>query len=314
MTRMIWFLIALAPTWGYPLQNPFEYLYPLAYPASGVYTELNYEPRILPYNPYMPGYINEYVQDYGNNRDSNIQPRPEQPTLNIMAELPYSISKQFSVVPLFIVPKDNMNMISNGQITSISQNQPLMTIKLNENQSIQCTPAVRMVLEKPIIVGRTESEVLFPSEVQILHEGVRIPIKIGAVIAPVLPQTAVAQNSPISVRVVYAVPTRPIKITITIEQESAKPDDTNNSDAVVVENEADLPPKNITITDFPSEVAQPSIQVDEEDEELVNRNPPSLPLAPAGIVQSTQPQIHNKPFHNDKDSPYLDTLKLKKHQ
>lgn len=76
-----------------------------------------------------------------------------------------------------------------------------MTVKLNENQSIQCTPAVRMVLEKPIIVGRTESEVLFPSEVQILHEGVRIPIKIGAVIAPVLPQTSVSPNSPISVRV-----------------------------------------------------------------------------------------------------------------
>lgn len=41
---------------------------------------------------------------------------------------------------------------------------------------------------------------------------------------------------------------------------------------------------------------------------LVNRNPP-LPVAPAGIVSSDQPHIHNQPFHNDKESPLLEGLR-----
>lgn len=39
-------------------------------------------------------------------------------------------------------------------------------------------------------------------------------------------------------------------------------------------------------------------------------------LAPAGIVQSSQPQPVVEPFHNDKESPYLTQLReeaLKRH-
>lgn len=41
---------------------------------------------------------------------------------------------------------------------------------------------------------------------------------------------------------------------------------------------------------------------------LVNRNPPIL-LAPAGIVQSTQPVTHIEQFTNSKESPVLIALR-----
>lgn len=40
----------------------------------------------------------------------------------------------------------------------------------------------------------------------------------------------------------------------------------------------------------------------------VNRNPPIV-LAPAGIVQSTQPQSIVEPFTNSKESPVLIALR-----
>lgn len=233
-----------------------------------------------------------------------------------------------------------------------------MTVQLGDN-SVQCTPAVRMVLEKPIILGSLKSNILFPAEVQIMHQGVRMPIRIGAVIAPVTPETYVSQDTPVAIKIVYAIPTKPIKITITIEQDvpvtatpsqvpsvdqrfpdlpnedkkhqfsgkppqnlsaveqllpggsvppaaegilqgpgrviiidnfpihycfvflgfgalSNKPDYVNNADAVVVpnqeavvvESQEDLPPKNVTVIEFPQQEAEPHLEVDEEDAEL----------------------------------------------
>lgn len=43
----------------------------------------------------------------------------------------------------------------------------------------------------------------------------------------------------------------------------------------------------------------------------MNRNPPQV-LVPAGIVQSTQPEIFIEPFHNSKESPVLTLLKQEK--
>lgn len=332
------------------MYNPFEHRHQLAFPYQG-FPGQHYEYNYVPENSIL-GY--------------STLPQPE-PNLNLLAELPYAISNEFSVVPMYIVSENAMNMISQGHITSASAQQPIITVKLNTNNSMSCTPAVRMVLEKPIIVGSLRSSVLFPTEIQIIHDGVKIPIKIGAVFAPVLANRYVSEDTPIAVKVVYAVPTKPIKITITIDQENddlrkpgpetqinieqnlnvVKPQDipnanenpapenssselpidtgfgalsnsdyVNNADAVfipnqeavVVESESELPPKNITVIDFPEQEAEPQLEVDEEDEELVNRNPPQV-LAPAGIVQSTQPQYHIESFHNDKESPYLETLR-----
>jgi len=39
-------------------------------------------------------------------------------------------------------------------------------------------------------------------------------------------------------------------------------------DAVVVESEADLPPKNITVAEFPAQEAEPPVQVDEDQDGL----------------------------------------------
>lgn len=231
-----------------------------------------------------------------------------------------------------------------------------MTVKLGDS-TVQCTPAVRMVLEKPIILGSLKSNILFPAEVQIMHQGVRMPIRVGAVIAPVTPETYVSQETPVAIKIVYAIPTKPIKITITIEQDvpvaatpsqvpsveqrfpdlpnedkkhqfsgtppqnqsavqlpggsvppaaegilpspgrviiidyfliyyycvflgfgalSNKPDYVNNADAVivpnqeavVVESQEDLPPKNVTVIEFPQQEAEPHLEVDEEDAEL----------------------------------------------
>ncbi|XP_050309434.1 uncharacterized protein LOC126745574 [Anthonomus grandis grandis] len=358
-------LLLAAFSASHPIHNPYGYYYPVAYTGSVSYADSNYgygsyAPQIRTYSPNAPSYNSELVYDYARDLGYSVFSE-EQPTLNVMAELPYSVSNQFSVVPMYVVSKNTMKMVSNGHITSVSKNEPKMTVTAGD-QSFQCTPAVRMVLEKPLIINSLKSNILFPSEVQIVHENARIPIKIGAVIAPVLPDTYVSEETPISVKIVYAVPTKPIKITITIEEAKGdktekplapnleerfpdvsikpestpkptqKPDDANtgpfgalkpqpdyvnNADAqiaveqeaVVVESEAELPPKNVTVIDFPQQEAEPHLeQIDEDDDELVNRNPP-LVLAPAGIVQSTQPEAHVEPFHNDKESSYLETLR-----
>ncbi|KAL1497187.1 hypothetical protein ABEB36_008186 [Hypothenemus hampei] len=283
MTGIILYLkLFVTMTMAYPLNNqPLSYFYP--------YLDHYYGSRIQPF--YIPPYAVPY----------------RTPTMNFFTEIPYAVSKEFSIMPMFIMSKDTLNMVSQGQITTINPDNTVQTIKLKANNSIECTPAIRMVLENPIIAGSLKSDVLFPSEVQILHQGVRVPIRIGAVIAPILPQTYVSEESPISIKVVYAIPKQPIKITITIEPVNGNENEIPQ-DGVVVESDPNLPPKNITITDFPSNEAEPHIEVDEDDDELVNRNPP-VPLLPAGIVQSTQPINHEQPFHNDKESPLLEIFR-----
>ncbi|XP_066258683.1 uncharacterized protein [Euwallacea similis] len=313
MTRIVWVLQLISFVWAYPLQNPFQFVYPLAYPSSTAYLDYNYHGQPLIAPPIQLDISRHNNDQYLQNNVLTGFPQASlpQPTLNIMAELPYTISKQFSVIPMFIVPKDALNLASKASIE-----RPVMMIKSKINGSIECTPAVRMVLERPILVGSLKSDILFPSEVQIINEGIKIPIKIGAVVAPVISETAVSPEAPLSIRVVYAVPTKPIKITITIEQLNDKPENVENTDAVVVpaqeavvvESESELPPKNVTVTDFPKDEAEPTLVVGGEDVELVNRNPP-LFLVPAGIVSSSQPIIHEQIFHNDKESPLLEGLR-----
>ncbi|KAJ3656664.1 hypothetical protein Zmor_015720 [Zophobas morio] len=227
------------------------------------------------------------------------------PNLNVLAEVPYSITNKFTVVPMFVVSKNNMNTVSKGHIMGVSKKKPVVTIKTDRNQLLQCTPAVKIVLEKPITVYTLKTSVLFPSEIQIVHEGLRLPIRVGAVIAPVRYDTFISVDTPVAINVVYAVPTRPINFDY-VNHDGVL--DLPDNQAVVVESEPFLPPKNVTIIDFPDKEAEPVLTIDESDDELVNRNPPIL-LAPAGIVQSTQPFTHIEQFTNSKESPVLIALR-----
>lgn len=84
--------------WAYPLQNPYEFLYPLAYPSSTLYVDpayntVNFPPRILPFIPNLSG--EPYYHQAGF-RES-VFPKlstSTQSTLNVLAELPYAISKE----------------------------------------------------------------------------------------------------------------------------------------------------------------------------------------------------------------------------
>lgn len=104
-------------------------------------------------------------------------------------------------------------------------------------------------------------------QVRITHRGYRIPIKVGAVIAPVRKDTFVSLETPVAIRVVYAIPTRPVSIDYINNEDAIFVPET---EAVVVESEdiPSEPPKNITVLEFPETEAEPILQVDEENEEL----------------------------------------------
>lgn len=70
-------------------------------------------------------------------------------------------------------------------------------------------------------------------------------------------------------------------------------------------------PATVTVLNFPSSVATPEVlyyQPPLGDSELGNRGPPEA-IAPAGIVQSTQPVASLESFLNSKESPILEALR-----
>ncbi|XP_068902894.1 uncharacterized protein [Tenebrio molitor] len=293
--------ITLSSVWSHPhLYNPY---YKFFRYNSPYYNSLSsYASQLPHYSQFVPTF-SDIDQDPA--LSAYLSTPDILPTLNVLAEVPYAITSRFTVVPMLVVSKENMNTVSNAHIMSISKKKPVMTIKTQKNQLLQCTPAVRIVLEKPITVYTLKTSILFPSEIEIVHEGFRIPIRVGAIIAPVRHNTYISVETPVAVNVVYAVPTRPINYDY-VNNDGVI--DVPDNQAVVVESEPFLPPKNVTIIDFPDKEAEPVLTIDEEDDELVNRNPPIL-LAPAGIVQSTQPITHIEQFTNSKESPVLIALR-----
>ncbi|KAK9870636.1 hypothetical protein WA026_008198 [Henosepilachna vigintioctopunctata] len=272
----------------------------------------------VPYNTFLPSFPEP---------DLNFYLSQQQP-LNLIAETPQVIGSTFSVIPMFAVPKDNVNMVSKANILGVSQNQPMVTIKTEKNSLLQCVPGVRIELEQPMwIYALKRTSIVFPSEVLIYHGGYRIPLRVGAVIAPVALDSFFYDHVPVEVKVVYAVPiaSRPVTVESTTtpqEVQNTLFEANIDNQAVVVESNqyeepqdvstgAFVSPSNITVVEFPNNEASPSLQPAEEDEELGNRNPPQV-LAPAGIVQSTQPEITVETFHNSKESPVLTELKNEK--
>lgn len=139
-------------------EAPYGYNYAYQQPLQA------YAQGISAYSSLVPTYSNELVEDRV--AAAYLATPNVLPTLNVLAEVPYSIGKKFTVVPMLLMSKENMNMVPNGEIVKISKDKPVMTIKNSENKPIQCTPAVRIVLEKPISVYSLKTSVLFPSEVR----------------------------------------------------------------------------------------------------------------------------------------------------
>lgn len=188
------------------------------------------------------------------------------PTLNILAEVPFSIKNSFTVVPLLIVSRENINFVTNTTIIGTSDKKPLMIVRTESNHLLQCTPAVKVLLERPFIVYSLKSSIVFPSEIEIVHEGYKIPVRIGTVLAPIPQDTYVSAETPVSVNVLYAVPTRPVNVDFFINNADAVSNEENES--VVVETASEAPVKNVTVLNFPEVESSPELEVDEEDEEL----------------------------------------------
>ncbi|KRT79954.1 hypothetical protein AMK59_6854, partial [Oryctes borbonicus] len=169
----------------------------------------------------------------------------------------------FTVVPMIVVSKETMKMVQKGEIMTVSKKTPEMLLKSEHNNILRCTPAVKIILDTPIIVYSLKSNIVFPSQIEILHENYKIPITVGSVVAPVSQDIFVSADTPISLSVVYAIPSDPVKV------------DYVNTDGVIINADGDtvivesqLPPKNITVINFPDAEAEPVLEVDEEDEEL----------------------------------------------
>ncbi|CAH1957134.1 unnamed protein product [Acanthoscelides obtectus] len=234
-------------------------------------------------------------------------PAPPPAAMTVLAEVPHSVSTKFSVVPMTLMSKDDMKAVSNDvQIMNASKDKPVLIVKTKKNNLVQCTPAVRIQLDKPLVVYSLKSSIVFPSEIEIVHKRYKIPVKVGAVMAPVAPETYVSLQTPVTVKVVYAIPTEPVSIDYINNEDAIIVPET---EAVIVESEEPVepPPKNVTILEFPKKEAEPSVQAAENDG-LSNRNPTSI-SAPAGIVQSTQPLAVVQPFHNSKESQVLIDLR-----
>lgn len=141
--------------------SPYDAFFGYNYPyQSPVHT---YAQNLPTYTSLVPTYTNELIQDRV--AAAYLSVPDVLPTFNVLAEVPYSISNKFTVVPMLLMSKENMNMVTNGDILNISKEKPVMTIKNEKEKPIQCTPAVRIVLEKPIVVYSLKTSVLFPSEV-----------------------------------------------------------------------------------------------------------------------------------------------------
>lgn len=143
-----------------------------------------------------------------------------------------------------------------------------MTVKTDQHQLIQCTPAVRIILDKPILLNSLESNTVFPTEVEILYESYRIPIEVGAVLAPIPQNVFVSPETPYPVGEVYAIPVKPLVIDyVNHDKDVIVSDDTQ---AVIVDGneQQELPPRNVTVLDFPEVESEPQFHVDEEDQEL----------------------------------------------
>lgn len=125
--------------------------------------------------------------------------------LALLGDRSLSSGRTMAEVPLLLVPSGDIALFSNVHISSVSRSQPLVTCSLDK-YSLDATPAVRVVLRRPVLVDSPEAALQFPSRISVLHEGLRMSVPVGALLAPV------TGPGPYLVRVMYAVPTSPLSL------------------------------------------------------------------------------------------------------
>lgn len=244
------------------LSDPAPYFYGSQDPSD------KYFRYTLPQYPQYPTYANQIPSSYTPFRriEDLYTPTGGFPVLNVLAEVPHVVGNSFTVVPMMVVSKEIMKMVHKGDIVTVSKNKPEMTLRTGQNSILHCTPAVKIILDTPIIVKSLKSNIVFPSLIEIVYENYKIPIRVGSVVAPVTQDIFVSVDTPISVSVIYAIPSDPVLI------------DYVNNDGVILNADIDsvvveslipqLPPRNITVIDFPKAEAEPALQIDEKDDEL----------------------------------------------
>ncbi|XP_069697388.1 uncharacterized protein [Periplaneta americana] len=242
----------------------------------------------------------------------------------LLSEYPYAVDDAVATVPLVLMAQDRLQLVPvhDVQIAGFSLTQPLVTLQAPDEP--EAMPAVQVALQRPLWVSEPEIPITFPSAFTVVHDGICMPIPVGAVIAPVPTGTFISHAHPIAVSVVYAVPTGPLPPQYPLPVPTRLP---NVTDVVTVTTRPQKPqrlpeitvtprpekPQLITVLDFPSTVQTPPVLVfqpptDAADSELENRNPP-LGVVPAGIVQSAAPTPNLSVFVNSKESPVLQELR-----
>lgn len=66
---------------------------------------------------------------------------------------------------------------------------------------------MRVVLRRPVVVSSSEGAIPFPAQLSVLHEGLRMSVPVGALLAPIS-----GGPGPYLIRVMYAVPTSPLTL------------------------------------------------------------------------------------------------------
>ncbi|XP_014251229.1 uncharacterized protein LOC106667661 [Cimex lectularius] len=248
--------------------------------------------------------------------------------LALVGEKPLSVASTTVQVPLVLVPRDDLTLYSNVHINAVSRTQPLVSCSLN-SYTLEATPAVRVFLKQPIVVQNEHALLPFPAQISVLHEGLRMSIPVGALIAPV----PVGVEGPQVIRVMYAIPTAPLRLNYPFygpvpypfrpdyvdsayglkpnrpAGSPARPDKPANQFNELLGNKKPSGPL-VTVLDFPSEIASPQTLYYQPpvESELGNRGPPEA-VFPAGIVQSAQPRPSLQVFLNSKESPLLQSLR-----
>lgn len=211
--------------------------------------------------PYYSNFVNyQYIApSLDHSDDANFKSRLNFiPPLNVLLKKPSKIATDFTVVPLVVVTQENFRALGDAEILEVSKINPTMTVKV-ANSIVDCTPAVNVTLDKPLIVFSLRTGIPFPTSIEVTHRKIKIPLDVGAVIVPVSGGTFVSPDTPISVQTVFAVPTRPFK-TFNV--------DSNDQQSVVIDSSPNLKPHNVTLLNFPENEAEPLLQVDDEDDEL----------------------------------------------
>ncbi|XP_049767041.1 uncharacterized protein LOC126100475 isoform X2 [Schistocerca cancellata] len=229
------------------------------------------------------------------------RPAAAQPLLTVLAEPPAAVDDTLVAVPLLAVPGDRIRVLYDSAALAKQVEGASARKGEQQQQQQQMVPAVRVVLRRPLMVPAASScSVPFPAAFTVRHGGRRVPLRVGALIAPVpaaaaaAPAASAALHFP--VRVLYAVPVQPLALRPFVPYTPSR--------------RPVLPPLTVTVLDFPEAVATPSslfYQPPLEDG-LGNREPPQ-PVIPAGVVQSTAPQPNLSVFVNSKESPILQVLR-----